>query len=477
MKPERPGPRWETPDPPGVRGTYGDAVIRWAKRKGITPGWWQSYIIRKALRYDRAGDVIARIILFSTGRQNGKSVIVRAITGWMLDEGQYLEPFQGWTTMLAAAHDARQARIIYNGLGKDIEQDPERKAKTRVTTYRGISSGHIDFDIVTSQPGSARGWSAGLIDWDEMLTQRDWAMWEALGPTQSAQRSPMMLLTSTAGHADSVVLRALYDRLLRQASGDEEPDPTFYAAWWQSQDASAGLEWDQIRQANPALGDGRLTEQAIRSEHALLPPESWQRERLNHFVDVRVAGAFAPGVWAQCKLPKPLEGVDPPYALGIDVQPGWERATIAVAGRRTDGRIGVEVYKDIRSEVTAERLVREVEAFPDPVQTVAYDTVSGAAAAFTREVETSPLPWEALKPGAMVDACMDAAQMIISGKLAVDDPLLDAQIAWTARRNVGTEGAFRFSRTHSAGPIDGIIAMTLAAHAIAYRAKVPSIYV
>ena len=59
------------------------------------------------LRHDANGDLIARIMLVSTGRQNGKTIIVQGLFGWLLDEGRQLEPFAGWTEMLAAAHDAR----------------------------------------------------------------------------------------------------------------------------------------------------------------------------------------------------------------------------------------------------------------------------------------------------------------------------------------------------------------------------------
>ena len=34
----------------------------------------------------------------------------------MLDEGRHLAPFRSWSTMLAAAHDAKQARIVYRGV-------------------------------------------------------------------------------------------------------------------------------------------------------------------------------------------------------------------------------------------------------------------------------------------------------------------------------------------------------------------------
>jgi hypothetical protein len=455
---------------------------------GITLGPWQRYALDRALRYGPEGDLLARIVLLSTARQNGKSVIVRALFGWLLDEGRHIAPFREWTACLAAAHDAKQARIIYKGVYNDLSSIPRlheqaREARwdksVKLTEHFGISVGKMTLDTVTGQPGSSRGLSAGAVAWDEMLTQRDWDMWEALSPTQSAQRSPIMLLTSTAGHADSVVLRAFYDRLRRQASGDEAPDPTFYGAWWESEDEDAGLDWSQIRQANPALGDGRLTRQAISSEFAILPTDSWRRERLNHFVDVRADGAFNPGVWAACRVEDPLGGLSGPFALGVDVQPGWERATICVAGVRVDGRVGVEVYRDIRGTpdepVTAARITREVEKFPDVLAVVAYDQVSGAAASLQRHSDETGLPYDPLKPAAIVAACMDVDEMIRAGRLAVDDPLLDAQIPLAARRPVGADGAFRFSRAASLGPIDAVMAMVLAAHAIAYTGPEPKI--
>lgn len=483
-----PGPLWETPKPRGVHGSYGPAVIAWAEDNlGIVMGPWQAYALTQALRYDRNGDILARVALISTGRQNGKSVIVRAFYGWLLDVGRTLEPFREWTTLLAAAHDAKQARIIYGSVLGDLltipritEQTKGRYAPVRLTEFRGIQMHGLTFDTVTSQPGSARGLSAGAIAWDEMLTQTDWDMWEALSPTQSAQRSPIMLLTSTAGNVESVVLRAFYDRLKREAAGDEKPDPSFYGAWWASRDNGAALDWAQIKQANPALGDGRLTKAAIASEHRILPVDSWQRERLNHFVDRVAVGAFNPGVWAECRTPGPLDGHPGPFVLGVDVQPGWERATIVAAGIRTDGRIGVSVYRDfIAAEgdtVSASDIVRELLAFPDPVSRIVWDSVSGAHSEFVRTAADAwATEWLAQKPHEVVAACMDVTELIQSGRLAVDDPLLDQQLPNVARRPVGQDGAFRFSRAHSLGPIDGFMAMTLAAHAVASVEALPSL--
>jgi hypothetical protein len=464
-----------------VCGSYGKYAIRWARTNlGIEVGPWQERVIVAMLRYDKDGNLVHRIALLSTGRQCGKSVIVRVVFGWLMDHGRRHRAFSSWTTMLAAAHDAKQARIIYKGVYNDLagiprlreaSQGQRKHQKVRLTEHFGISVGGLTLDTVTGQPGSSRGLSAGGIAFDEVMTQKDWDMWEALSPTQSAQRNPLIILTSTAGLAESVVLRSFYDRLVGIASRDRKPDRTFYGAWWQSSDPDAGLDWKQVRQANPALGDGRLTKQAIRTEFDILPPDSWRRERLNHFVDLKAEGAFNPGVWAACRTVTPLEGLDGPYTLAVDVQSGWQRATISVAGVRADKRVGVEVLRDIREEpgspVTAARIIAELEAFPGYVAAILFDSISGISSELRRRKDETGLPYEELSRADFVAACMDVTEMIHSGRLAVDDPLLDAQMPMVARRNVGADGAFCFSRGDSLGPIDAFLSMTFAAHGIA----------
>jgi len=481
-------PRWETPTPKGVKGSYGPAVREWGKReRGREYGPWQRYAIDQALRYDANGDTIARLILLGVGRQNGKTVIVEDVIGWMLDEGRKLPAFEGWTEMLAAAHDAPQARKMYNRVRAGIEANEQLSKRVRTTQWAGIRSGPLELNTVTGQPGSARGSAAGLIAWDEVLTQKDFDMWAALGPTQSAQRSPIMLLTSTAGTVESALLRSFYDRLVRMAEGAEKPDPHFYGAWWATKDpdiaaetAQSGkpitkAEWRDILNANPSIGDGRLTKEAVEVDHGILPPDHWRRERNNHFVIERARDPlFTVGLWARARdFPesRPLDDLHGPYALGIREHVGWERATICVAGIREDGRVGVEVYRDLRDSPTAQTIIDAVRDFPDQasLQVIAFDSQSGGAPEFRRQRDEQRGPWDELLPSAVVSACMDVTEMVQAGRLAVRDPLIDAQVAGGSRRPVGQDGAFRFSVRDSLGPIDAVLGMAFAAHAIAYK--------
>jgi hypothetical protein len=462
-------PALETPDPPGVYGSYGEQVRRWALRRlrlELDP--WQAYALDKALRHDHNGDLLHRIALISTGRQSGKSIIVRMFTGWMLDNGWKLPPFRHWTTLLAAAHDAKQARVLYGGVFKDMESTADLRASVHATRYFGIRSrSHdIDLDTVTHIAGSARGKSAGAILWDEILTQSDFDMYEALAPTQSAQRSPIMLMTSTAGHAKSVVLRAFYDRLSRIVSGDLEPDPTFYGAWWMASDDDVGLDWVELRKANPSLGDGRLSRQAVITEHAILPKASWIRERLNRWADERAEPPFSMFAWGQCRAPDPLKESSGPFVLAIDCDSYLTEATISVAGPRQDGRIGVEIYRHISGTasdpITGAQIETLVSSFRGDIQRILYPASSALAPALVRAQMKSSLPYEPLQGPDMVRACLDLAEGVGARRIVHNDPLLDAEISGANRRMIGNDGGWRWSITTSQTTITSVVASTLA---------------
>lgn len=465
-------PALETPDPPNVAGSYGVQVSRWAFRQlGWTMDPWQDYALEKALRYDARGDLIARIALLSTGRQSGKSIIVRAFAGWMLDQGYKLEPFREWTTMLAAAHDAKQARVVYQGVYNDMMSTAKLRASVHATRYFGIRSraGKVDLDTVTSQPGSARGKSAGAILWDEVLTQPDFDMYEVLSPTQSAQRSPIMLMTSTAGKVNSVVLRAFYDRLRAIAMGELPPDHAFYGAWWMASDDDVGLDWDELRNANPSLDGGRLTRAAITTEYAILPRPSWVRERLNRWADERTEAPFSLAAWGACRVNEPLAGVPGPFTLGIHATHDLSQATIAVAAKRSDGTIGVEIYRHVEGTathpITAAQMETLVSSFIEKggrPSEIVYQSDSALAPAFARAQALTALPYRALSSVDIPKCCADLAEGVGARRIAHNDPMLDAEIAAAQRRFIGSEGAWRWSVTASAMPITGVIAATLA---------------
>jgi hypothetical protein len=472
----------ESPVSPLVVDSFGPRVTGWVKRRlGIVLDGWQQYALARALEHDADMQLLAHLILLSVARQNGKSVIVRSLVGWIMDEGHKWDTFRQWQLMLLAAHDAKQARIPYDFIRRDLltyadintwghtarRQGADR---ARATQYTGLELNGVRVDVATSQPGSTRGVSPGLVAFDEVLTQTTFNMYEVLSPSQIAILNSIMLMTSTAGYADSIVLRAMFDRLYRQHTGAERHDTTFMGLWWRADDDDVGLDWEQLSKANPSLDGGRLSRKMIESEYLILPRGSWVRERLNRWHDERVDAPFSIAAWGACRVSQPLapDGVADKYVIACDVVSTWAEGSIIVAALRKDGRVGTEVHRHLLARpdkpLTAPDFTREIAALvtrigKPKVEAIVYSVSSALAPAFERHSVEASLPYQAIQPGRMLMACADFAEAVTARRIAHDDPFLDSQIASAQRRFIGSDGAWRW--TISGVPITGVVAATM----------------
>lgn len=486
-------PALETPRSPRVADSYGPLVKRWAQRKiNMELGPWQEYALDRLLEHDDDGNLIAEQGLLSVGRQNGKTVIMRALTGWMLDQGHSLPAFSAYDLILFCAHDANQAHIPYDFVRRDMiswanithtgrsqeygSVEHMRNVK-RATLNTGLEINGVRVQTATRQAGSGRGVSAGLILFDEVLTQTTFDQYDVLSPAQSAIANALMLLTSTAGFADSIVLRQFYNDLYRQATGADRPDDRFMGLWWRADEDDVGLDWEQLEKANPGLNDGRLRRSAIEREYRILPRGSWTRERLNRWADERVDAPFSLGAWGACREREPLRpecmGDEAPYVISVDCAADWSHGTIVVAGMRTDGLVGVEVHRHLEARpdtpLTADDFVREIVKVAAKVRVVSipYSSTSALTPAFVRAQMETQLPFEAVGAPKTQLACMDFAEAVIARRMVHDDPVLDAQISGAQRRFVGSEGSWRWSISGT-NPVTAVIAMT---YAVSWAAK------
>lgn len=483
-------PALESPRSNLETGSFGPKVVNWAKRRlHLKLDAWQAYALERMLAHDADRNLLARLALISVARQNGKSVIVRSLVGWLLDEGHKWDTFRKWDFILLAAHDAKQARIPYDYIRRDVLTYSEISGwghtarrqglnRARATQYTGIELNGVRVDVATSQAGSARGISPGLICFDEVLTQTTFNTYEVLSPAQVAIPNSQMLMTSTAGYADSVVLRAMHDRLYRQSTGAEQHDPSFMGLWWRADDDDVGLDWDQLLKANPSLDGGRLSRKMIESEYLILPKGSWVRERLNRWHDERVDAPFSIAAWGMSRMAEPLApaSVAGGYVIACDVLSSWSEGSIIVSALRKDGRVGVEVHRHLQARperpLTAPDFVREVKAIADKVKVdaIVYSASSALAPAFERHAAESQLPYKSIAAAKMLMACADFAEAVTAKRIAHDDPFLDSQIATAQRRFVGSDGAWRW--TISVSPITAVIGATLSV-AVAAKSVTP----
>jgi hypothetical protein len=435
---------------------------------------WQVRAITRALAVDSAGRLVHREYLISTARQQGKTALIRSLIGWALttDVGP------AWFLIYGLAYNRPQARIPYTAVLADLAElgrqlGPERRGGLALTRYLGIRSAVAgwarEYHVASREARDAlRGYSIDLALFDEVRTQRDEETYAALKPTVAARPEPLIVEISSAGDERSVLLRSLWDRGRRIIDG-AEPAEGFGMTWYAADDDDAPDDPRAWRKSSPAFAEGRIGADAIRDELRALTPSTFRRERLNLWADAADEW-LPPGVWSRQAGPLPAELADARIVLGIDAEPGWSRASIAVAIDRPDAPAWVGIAADLVAPaggtVGPEELlaaVARVAAGWSPAL-IAWSRSAAVAKHLEAWATEADVPTLALAPGDLRSASELFRSELVGGRLEhADDPLLSVQ-ARRARPSTGLEtGAWYFSVRESRGAIDALRAAVWAA--------------
>lgn len=468
-----PVPRWETPLPPGYDYSWGPTVAAWSTvnlrdslNRPLLLDVWQRRVLTRALACDADGNLAHRLYLVSTGRQNGKTVVIRPVAGWGLTDSPL------WKTIRGLAYDRQQARIVYDAIYDDAVRPRSPMAKRlHATKMRGIRGpGGRDYRVASKDAGNAlRGHTIDLALWDEVLTQRDDTVWATLLPAMSAVRFPFALGASTAGTDRSILLRAWYERGVRICRELEAPG-AFGMTWYGADDGASPDDRLAILAANPGIASGRITWATIAAERGLLTPDAFRRERLNVWTDAADEW-LPPGVWA--RQGRPDQGIradSPRIVLAVDASPSWKRATLTVAARISETHTHVAIAGELDAlrlgsagghvaPASLAELVSTAIATWHP-ELLVWDAMS-AVGAYAPEW-AGDLPTLALNGGQVRQACGAFYGALVGGELTHSaDPVLTAQ-AHAARRS-DTGDSWRLSRKASSVDIDAILSATFAA--------------
>jgi phage terminase large subunit-like protein len=483
-----PAPRWQTPLPSSVVGSWGPDVIAWAQAElGIRYDRWQRRALNRALAFDRTGRLVHDLYLISTGRQNGKTAIVRGITGWALTA----PAIPDWHRILGLAHDRGQARIPYEAVLADLQ--PIRRRYPRgglaLTRYLGIRSDlygvHREYHTGSRESRNAiRGTTNDLGIFDEVRTQTNYETWAALEPTTTAMPDPLVIGLSTAGDDRSVLLRDWWERGRRIIDG-AEPFAGFGMTWYAADDDDHPEDPAAWRKANPSLAEGRIPQSAILSSLYTLSPQSFRSERLNLWA---TGGDewLPPGTWRARNADQPTAGIR--VVLGAEAVPTWRRVTvtiaivtdagawIGVAGELDSGRTG-------GSSIAPAELVRLVGRLAGEwhATELAFSAAAAAAPHLTEWCEVAKVRAVPLGPRQIRAASSLFRSELIGGRLTHgDDPLLAQQVR-IARPSSSLEGGdWYFSIRDSDGEIDALRAAAWAAWAAIApeeRAPVPGLHI
>lgn len=252
-----------------------------------------------------------------------------------------------------SAHRYKTSREAFLAMEKLHKRIPELQRRIAKVSYANGEEG-FEFHngsrivFVARSQASGRGLSGDLVILDEALFLTA-EMMGALMPTLSARPDPLVLYASSAGLATSLVLHDVKNR--GRAGGDAS---LVYIEWCAPTGGCATQDCDHHRDAkgcalddpanwraaNPALGK-RITERYVAAERRSLTPKEFARERLGWWDEAGRGGLFHLPDWWKRQDADTKAGSK--FTLALHIAPDRTWSSVAVASRRGDGKLHVEL--------------------------------------------------------------------------------------------------------------------------------------
>lgn len=333
--------------------SLGFAAVEYAKtilRKNLYP--WQEWVLIHLLEIvgDLSGDwkFRFRTAMILISRQNGKTVISEVIASFFLNILQVDSVF-GTSLSMDKAEEVWEAVIA------DQEQCPELAGEIHQIARRNggkklVLTGLRTYKVGAPTRRAGRGDSNDLVMLDEVREHRDWETWSAAVASTNAKPNGMTICFSNAGDPDSVVLRQLrsqaianIDNTEAQDFGGEVDGDTLGLFEWSAEDGAETDDLEQLAQANPALGYGRLTVRALLANRQTFPESKFRAECMCQQVETILPSPFPDGGWeAGIDEESFIPGESEIY-YGIDMSQDRTWCSISACGMREDGNYHVEV--------------------------------------------------------------------------------------------------------------------------------------
>lgn len=321
---------------------------------------WQKWLVIHALEvvddpYD-GWRLRFRNVQVLVARQNGKTTLSCVIALYFLYQLEV-------ALVLGTAQDVSNAEDVWQAV-VDMAQENEILAEAiKHVWYTNGSkrlqlTGNRNYRVRASNRKAGRGKSADLVLLDELREHQTWEAWAALSKTGMARKNALLWCMSNAGDGTSVVLRHFRIRAHAQlgdpdgivkALGDSEPEAD------ETMEGSAlGLfEWSATpdadpkdvrawQQANPSLGY-TIELSSLRAAQADDPADVFKTECLCQWVTSTVTPPFPADAWEAGKDENSRIAAESTLWFGADISADRQHASIAVCGKRDDGKWHIEL--------------------------------------------------------------------------------------------------------------------------------------
>lgn len=275
-----------------VVGFFSDCLVhtkgRWARQRFVPRPWQVDEILRPlfgTVYYDEElGRFVRRYRLayISCARKNGKSELLAGIALYLLCADN-----EFGAEVYGAACDRDQARKVFDVALKMVQLSPAMSsrliAKEHAKRLVDERTGSY-YEIVAADASGNLGHNPSGVVFDELLTQRDSKLWDALRTAAGARDQPLLAVATTATD-DPSSFAGLEHLECQKIAADPERAPHRFV-WIKETPADADPFDESVwHLANPALGDflswETLRQEAKDAQNDPTKEHVWRQFRLN----------------------------------------------------------------------------------------------------------------------------------------------------------------------------------------------------
>jgi len=215
----------------------------------------QLWLVREAYGWIRISDGARkfRIVFVEMGRGNGKSQLGAGIAGYMLLADRELNP-----EVVGVAYTRDQARkYCFNRMKAMIQVNPSLMSlvdlyKTEIRRRESSQWGGI-YEAVSSDVNNNWGGAPHCVVFDEVHTQKNRELWDAMETALGKRRQPMMWGFTTAGWDRNSLCYELHSKTVEMAKGNYIEDE-FLGVIWAANEEDDWTDPVVWQKANPMMG-------------------------------------------------------------------------------------------------------------------------------------------------------------------------------------------------------------------------------
>ena len=456
---------------PELKGnSYGDAFAEFCRSCNYELMPWQKYVADDFLTVDKAGNFVRKTIAILVARQNGKSWLAsfrilfglfvlgeKSVVAMSSNRSMALTTFRQVISVIEANDHLREQVKLNRGMVGRFANGQESIELKNGATYK----------VVAATRDGARGLTADLLFIDELREISEEAM-KAAKPTTRARPNSQSLFTSNAGDAYSLVLNDLRERALSY--------PAESLGWYEysAPQHSAVDDRKAWAMANPALGI-TISEDVLAEAVSTDSVETIKTEMLCTWVS-SLTSPWPNMAFEDCGDKTLQMGPGPLTYFAFDKAQNTRTASLVAGQLLPDGRIGVGILQQWRSEVAVDdlKIAADIKGWADKYNPAGILFDHYATQSIAQRLAVSGCKMEDVSGQQFYQACGDLLDGIVAKRIvhSGQPEFVESMNNCAAKTN---EGSFRIIRRQSAGCIAAAISLAMIVHKMSQPVSIPQI--